>query len=190
MTEDTAPDPQTRPSPTYALEGQPKRFRRVKLAVFLCSLTACITVAIIGFLVLTISVALTGFGGMGGGPTTGAGAIGSGALLAAQLSALNFILFFITIPAAAIAMALSIARFPYQGIFALSSYLRWGAIWGAVLVGATTGFFGLFDSPASGLGALLSGGLIGGLAGTVCGYLFHTIVKPGRQLTEMDVSVF
>lgn len=196
MTENTASDPQGKTAegaeaaPTYTLDMQPRRFKRVKLAVFLGALVACLSVAIIGFLVLALSAIFTGLGGMGAGPPTGAGEFGGGFLLAAQLSALNFILFFITIPAAAIVMGLSVARFPYQRIAGVKSYLRWGAIWGAFLVGGTTCLFGLTDSFASGLGALVGGASIGGVAGTFCGFLFHTIVQPARQLTQLDVSVF
>ena len=62
--------------------------------------------------------------------------------------------------------------------------------WGAILVGGTTGGFGLIGGVTSGLGALLSGGIIGAIAGAGCGLLFHAIVKPANQLSDVDVSVF
>lgn len=196
MTENKASDPQTNTRasaeavPAYASAATPRRVKRVKLALFLASLAACVMVAIIGFLIMTLSTLLIGLSGGRGGLAMGTDDFGSGALLAAQLSALNFILFFITIPAAAIAMGLSIARLPHRGIAALKAYLRWGAIWGAILVGGTTCFFGFFGGPLSAAGALVCGGFIGALAGAFCGFLFHAIVQPARQLTELDVSVF
>ena len=196
MTENTPTDPQTstlgtvETLPAYASAAKPRRVKRVKLALFLASLAACVMVAIIGFLTMSLSILVMGLGGGRGGLAVGGDDFGSGALLAAQLSAMNFILFFITIPAAAIAMGLSIARLPHRGISALKSYLRWGAIWGAILVGATTCFFGFFGGPLSAAGALVCGGSIGAAAGAFCGFLFHAIVQPARQLTELDVSVF
>lgn len=40
------------------------------------------------------------------------------------------------------------------------------------------------------MGALVSGGVIGGVAGAFCGFLLHRIVAPLTQLTDMDLSVF
>ena len=196
MTDNSPSDPHlsalaaAQPLPAYAAAAKPRRVKRVKLALFLASLAACVMVAIIGFLTMALSILVMGRGGGRGGLAMGGNDFGSGALLAAQLSAMNFILFFITIPAAAISMGLSIARLPHRRISALKSYLRWGAIWGAILVGATTCFFGFFGGPLSAAGALVCGGGIGALAGAFCGFLFHAIVQPARQLTEMDVSVF
>ena len=169
--------------PAYAMAARPRRVKRVKLALLLSSMAACVVVAIVGFLVMALSFMVIGL-------AVGTGDFRGGALLAAQLSAMNFILFFITVPAAALTLGLSIARFPHRGITHMTPYLRWGAIWGGFLVGGTTFAFGLFGGAASAIGALICGGAIGGLAGTFCGFLFHAIVQPARQVTEMDVSVF
>ena len=169
---------------------RPRRVKRVKLALFLSSMAACVAVAIVGFLLMALSFTVIGLAGQAPGLAVGAGDFRGGALLAAQLSAMNFILFFVTVPAAAVSLGLSIGRFPYRGITSMKPYLRWGAIWGGILVGGTTGAFGLFGGAASAIGALMCGGVIGGIAGTFCGFLFLTIVQPARQLTEMDVSVF
>ena len=176
--------------PSYAMAARPRRVKRVKLALFLSSMAACVAVAIVGFLLMALSFTVIGLAGQAPGLAVGAGDFRGGALLAAQLSAMNFILFFVTVPAAAVSLGLSIGRFPYRGITSMKPYLRWGAIWGGILVGGTTGAFGLFGGAASAIGALMCGGVIGGIAGTFCGFLFHTIVQPARQLTEMDVSVF
>ncbi|WP_213268451.1 hypothetical protein [Hyphomonas sp.] len=176
--------------PAYAMASRPRRVKRVKLALLLSSMAACVVVAIVGFLVMMLSFMVFELAGQTPGPAVGAGDFRGGALLAAQLSAMNFILFFITVPAAALALGLSIARFPHRGITHMIPYLRWGAIWGGFLVGGTTFVFGLFGGPASAVGALMCGGAIGSLAGTFCGFLFHAIVQPARQVTEMDVSVF
>jgi hypothetical protein len=176
--------------PAYAMAARPRRVKRVKLALLLSSMAACVGVAIVGFILMSLSFMIIGLAGQSPGLAVGAGDFRGGALLAAQLSAMNFILFFVTVPAAALTLGLSIARFPHRGITGRAPYLRWGAIWGGVLVGGTTGAFGLFGGAASAIGALLCGVAIGGIAGTFCGFLFHAIVQPARQLTEMDVSVF
>lgn len=176
--------------PAYAMAARPRRVKRVKLALLLSSMAACVVVAIVGFLVMALSFIVIGLAGQTPGLAVGTGDFRGGALLAAQLSAMNFILFFITVPAAALTLGLSIARFPHRGITHMTPYLRWGAIWGGFLVGGTTFAFGLFGGAASAIGALICGGAIGGLAGTFCGFLFHAIVQPARQVTEMDVSVF
>ncbi|MEO1641775.1 MAG: hypothetical protein AAFR74_00460 [Pseudomonadota bacterium] len=65
-----------------------------------------------------------------------------GAGLALGLSAANWILFFITIPAAWLALGFSIGQFPRKKIIAAAPYYRWSAIWGAILVGVTCSLFG------------------------------------------------
>lgn len=175
--------------PAYATSPRPRRVKRVKRAVLVASFAACLCVTLLGYILLglmELAFGILGFGDLAVGQS---GVLG-GAQMALQLSALNFFLFFITVPAAALALGLSIGRFPYRGITAQLPYLRWGAIWGAVLVGGTTFVFGLFGGLASAAGALMAGGLLGALAGTVCGFLMHLIIAPARQLTEMDLSVF
>jgi hypothetical protein len=104
---------------------------------------------------------------------------------------MNFFLFLITVPAAWTALGLSIGRMPHRGIAARRPYLRWGAIWGTILVGVTTGFFGFVGGGlATCLGAFLSGASVGALAGVGCGFLFYIIVRPDEQLRHVDISVF
>ncbi len=107
-----------------------------------------------------------------------------------MLSAVNWFLFFITSPAAWLVLGLSIGRMPRRGITRRAPYLRWGAIWGALLVGLTTGFFTATDSLYAGVGGLITGGSIGALAGTACGGLFLAIVKPRQQLGNQSIDVF
>jgi len=172
--------------PAYATTPRPRRIRRVKLALFLSALAACLCVSLIGLLAL----GLIDLAGLNQSLTVAQGGPVGGAVLAIQLSALNFIIFFLTIPAAALALGISIAHFPRRGITARKPYLRWGAIWGALLVGITSSLFGIVTDTAAGLGALITGGMIGGLAGCLCGLLFHAIVRPARQLSQEDISVF
>ncbi|MDX1291367.1 MAG: hypothetical protein R3265_01045 [Hyphomonas sp.] len=178
-----APDP-----PDYAVRTTRRKFRRIKLGLFLSSFAACLGVTLIG---LAAAFALSLFDAL---LTNGAFNARTGFLQGVQMATMaamfNFILFFITVPAAWLAMGLSIGRFPHRGISARAPYLRWAAIWGAILVGATTGFFGLVSGPLAALGALLTGVMIGALAGLICGALFHAIVKPAEQLREADISVF
>lgn len=176
--------------PAYATAPRPRRVKRVKLALFLSALAACLLVSLIGLIGVGIFDSALRVTGGGMSRAASQGGLSGGAVLATQLSAFNFILFFITVPAAALALGFSIARFPGRGITARKPYLRWGAIWGAVLVGLTTGIFGLMADMAAGFGAFITGGLIGALSGAVCGVLFHAIVRPARQLSQEDISVF
>lgn len=175
--------------PAYATSPRPKRVKRIRLALLVSSFAACISVTLMGYVFLGLMQ--LGFGILGwDGLAIGQTGFLSGVQTAMQLSALNFFLFFITVPSAALALGLSIGRFPHRGITARAPYLRWGAIWGALLVGGTTLVFGLFGGAAAAAGALMAGGAIGGLAGGFCGFLLHAIVAPARQLTDVDLSVF
>lgn len=175
--------------PAYATSPRPKRVKRVKLAVLVASFAACLSVTLIGYILLgllNLAYGILGFGEL----AFGGNSLLDGVRGALQMAGLNFFLFFITVPAAALALGLSIGRFPHRGITARRPYLRWGAIWGAILVGVTTFLFGLFSGIAAAVGALMAGGFVGALAGTVCGFLMHVIIAPAKQLTEVDLSVF
>ncbi|MFN4025270.1 MAG: hypothetical protein ACK4MQ_10570 [Hyphomonas sp.] len=174
--------------PAYALEARPKRIKRVKLALLLASLAACVSVTIIGFVLIGLMEAFSAVARVRA--FSGENNVLSGAMLAFQLSALNFFIFFITVPAAALALGLSIGRMPHRGVTRLAPYLRWGGIWGAILVGATTGLFGMLGGALSFAGALLAGLGVGALAGLICGLIFHAIINPAKQAGELDVSIF
>ena len=175
--------------PAYATSPRPKRVKRIRLALLVSSFAACVSVTLMGYVFLglmELAFGILGWGGLAVGQTGFLSGVQTGLQLAAQ----NFFLFFITVPAAALALGLSIGRLPHRGITALMPYLRWGAVWGAILVGGTTFVFGWFGGAAAAAGALVSGGAIGGAAGAFCGFLLHRIVAPAKQLTEMDLSVF
>jgi len=175
--------------PAYATSPRPKRVKRIRLALLVASFAACLSVTLMGYIFLGLTELAFGILGWNGLAVGEAGFLG-GVRAGLQLAALNFFLFFITVPAAALALGLSIGRMPHRGITALAPYLRWGAIWGAVLVGGTTFVFGWFGGAASAAGALMAGGAVGGLAGGLCGFLVHRIVAPARQLTDVDLNVF
>ncbi|MDP1555775.1 MAG: hypothetical protein Q8L84_09960 [Hyphomonas sp.] len=175
--------------PAYATTPRPKRVKRIRLALLVSSFAACVSVTLLGYIFLglmELAFGILGWGGLAIGQT----GFLSGVQTGLQLAALNFFLFFITVPAAALALGLSIGRMPHRGITALRPYLRWGAIWGAILVGGTTFLFGWFGGAASAAGALTAGGAVGGIAGGFCGFLVHRIVAPARQLTDVDLNVF
>nr|WP_321512087.1 hypothetical protein [uncultured Hyphomonas sp.] len=177
--------------PGYAGPATRRSFRRIKLGLFLSSLAACLFVTLIGVVCTRVMMLAMGITGTAASYSmlSGSGFVGgmSGAF---QLASYNFFLFFINVPAAWLALGLSIGRFPYRGIMHRKPYLRWGSIWGAILVGGTTGFFGTLASIPSGMGALTGGVFIGTIAGALCGWLFHAIVKPANQLADVDIDVF
>ena len=191
MSEDTGSGPEEPALPSYAGPVQRRKFKRIRLGLLMSSMAACLGVTLLGVTFGQVAMLAMGITGaaMNYGLLSSNGFF-SGVYGAFQLATYNFLLFFITVPAAWLALGLSIGRFPYRGILKRAPYIRWGAIWGAILVGGTTGGFGLISSVLSGLGALIAGGAIGAIAGSGCGLLFHAIVKPANQLSDVDVGVF
>ncbi|KCZ53471.1 hypothetical protein [Hyphomonas chukchiensis] len=181
--------PASLPTPAYADGSLRTHIKRVKLGLFLSSLAACLGVSVIGGLMLGFVHILLGVFGMNATQPFQS-TLTSGIVTGLQLAALNFVLFLVTVPAAWLALGLSIGRMPHRRIAARAPYIRWGAIWGAILVGGTTFAFGLIESIQTGIGALLSGASVGALAGVGCGFLFYAIVRPAEQLRDVDISVF
>lgn len=180
----------TAPAQPYTFSDAGNKIRKVKLGLFLSSLGACLSVTLLGMTGSAICAIIAGLLSTQTYLLYSDGFIG-GVYIGVQLATFNFILFFITVPAAWLAMGLSIGRFPHRGITARLPYIRWAGIWGMVLVGGTTGFFGgMIGGPLTAAGASLSGLIIGGLAGMLCGLLFLAIVKPAEQLHAADISVF
>ncbi len=177
------------------------KLKRVALACFLCGVAACISVAIIAVVVFfTYSTIVSVTGLSGNAFSVGQGFLG-GASIALGMSAMNWYFFYITIPAAWLALGLSIGRLPRRGITNAAPYYRWGVIWGAILVGATTTFFSItlgggFDpsfnraTPSFIAGASLTGLAVGAVAGALCGGLFLAIVRPAEQVRRIQVDVF
>lgn len=181
-------------------EPERKKVRRVALAVIVCGFAACVLVALIGF----TSIFLVNFIGqvfLDGASLSIAnpdrGGFVQGLAIAGFASAFNWVFAYFTIPAAIIALSTSIGRFPKRRILNTNAYLRWGAIWGAILVAAPS-LFGVFmmTSPSGSvelttlLGALLGAFGVGALAGLACAGLFLLIVRPKTQLGEIDTGVF
>ncbi len=189
----------TVPVRAYA-EPERKKVKRVALAVILCGFAACVLVALIGFSAIflvnfigqvfldSVSLSITG---------PGRGGFVQGLAIAGFASTFNWFFAYLTIPAAIIALGTSIGRFPKRRILNTNTYLRWGAIWGGILVAAPS-VFGVFvvSNPSSPveittiLGALLGGLGIGALAGLACAGLFLLIVRPKTQLGDVDTGVF
>ena len=176
-------------SPAYADSSLRTHIKRVKLGLLLSSLAACLGVSIIGGLLLALVQIMLGLFGMKGMEPFQS-TFASGVVTGLQLAALNFVLFLVTVPAAWLGLGLSIGRMPHRRIAARKPYIRWAAIWGAILVGGTTFIFGLIESIPTAIGALASGASVGALAGVGCGFLFYAIVRPDEQLRDVDISVF
>jgi hypothetical protein len=175
--------------PAYADPARHRNIKRVKLALFLSSLAACLGVAMIGGLALSVFQMFFTILGLGEVQPF-RGGLQSGFMTGFQLAALNFLLFVLTVPAAWLALGLSIGRMPHRGIADRRPYIRWAATWGAVLVGGTTFGLCMLESLPTAIGALCSGASVGALAGVGCGLLFYAIVRPAEQLRDVDISVF
>lgn len=175
----------------YSQARNRPKIRRVAIATILCTLAASILVALLAGIVAFVGAMILRLVGLT--PTAAGNSEGflGGASIALMMAALNWFVFYIVLPVTLVVFSLSLGLFPSRGIAAPAVYYRWGAIWGAILVGGTTGFFGFALSAAAGFGALLTGGTIGILAGLTCARLFLIIVQPARQLDEaMTAEVF
>ncbi|MEO0982380.1 MAG: hypothetical protein AAFX03_06985 [Pseudomonadota bacterium] len=170
--------------------------QRVRLAIFLCGLVACLAVAAAGFLgLLSLGLyeGLFGAGAVRSGETP----FLSGVMIAFGMGALNWFMGYITIPAAWFAIGFSIGRFPRRRITRPAPYYRWGAIWGAALVCLVTGplSFALSSTNSAersltAMGGLAGGFVVGAAAGLVCAALFRLIVRPAEQIREIATDVF
>ncbi len=179
-----------------APNGGRGKIERVRLAVLLCGLVSSLAVALAGMVGL---VALGIVQGLAGAESLGQSdnPFLTGMILTLGLSVLNWVAFFLTIPAAWIVLALSLGRFPHRGIVAGGAYTRWGAIWGALIVSAfavplsmfLNSQFGL-DAAGRAAGSLAASAFSGGLGGAATGLLFVLIVRPAEQVRRIAVDVF
>jgi len=177
---------------TYVVNPVAK-FKRIGLASFLCGMAACILVTLIGAMFLFLGFQISSLFGYDAGRLFNDGGLLQGIGFATLMSALNWYVAYFTVPAAWLALALSLGRFPRRGIVRPQPYYRWGAIWGAILVGGTTGIASFMLSQTNmvtAVGGLLMGVLIGGTAGIVCGAIFRSIVRPAEQVKQIHVDVF
>ena len=185
----TAPDERS----GYTIEAKAK-IRRIGLASALCGVGACFLVALIGVILIFLGVQTTSLFGQDVDLIFGSSGFLQGVGMAVLMSAMNWYFGYFTIPGAALALGFSIGRFPRRGITEPAPYYRWGAIWGAILVGGTTAIASAFI-PSDGesmviLGAAIGGALIGAAAGFTCGGIFRGIVRPAEQVQRIQVDVF
>ncbi|MEM5517038.1 hypothetical protein WNY37_08745 [Henriciella sp. AS95] len=166
------------------------RIRRVALACFLCGIAASITVALVAAVIAFTFGSVMSIAGMQTSQFGSGNGFMAGAFIAIMIAGFNWYLFYIVVPITWIVLFFSIGLFPRRGIRKHGPYYRWGAIWGGLLVGGTTGLVGGgMPGPAT-LGAFLSGGLIGAIAGLICAALFLAIVRPKQQLPDIATDVF
>jgi len=170
------------------------KFKRIGLASFLCGLGACFSVAIIGVILLFLGFQIAELLGRDASLIFDENGFLQGIGMAVVMSAMNWYFGYFTIPAAAIVLAFSLGRFPKRGITHALPYYRWGAIWGAILVGGTTGIAAFFipsdANELASIGSALTGSTIGAVAGLICGAIFRGIVRPAEQVRQIQVDVF
>ena len=169
------------------------KFKRIGLASFLCGMAACVLVTLIGAALLFLAFQIGGLFGRDVGLVFADDGILQGIGFATLMSAMNWFFAYFTVPAAWLAIGFSLGRFPRRGILHAAPYYRWGAIWGALLVGGTTGISSFIVSQANFTAAMsgfFMGALIGAVAGLVCGAIFRGIVRPAEQVKQIQVDVF
>ena len=169
------------------------KFKRIGLASFLCGMAACVLVTLIGAALLFLAFQIGGLFGRDVGLVFADDGILQGIGFATLMSAMNWFFAYFTVPAAWLAIGFSLGRFPRRGILHAAPYYRWGAIWGALLVGGTTGISSFIVSQAiftAAMSGFFMGALIGAVAGLVCGAIFRGIVRPAEQVKQIQVDVF
>ncbi len=179
-------------TPAYAAPLKPK-LKRIGLASLLCAIAACVTVALIGITTAFTYGLLAGLLGIDSRFMNSGSDPFRGASFAVLMSAMNWYVGYITIPVTWLVLGFSLGRLPHRGIMKRIAYYRWGAIWGAILVGATTGIATYIIADGillQAFSAFLTGALIGALAGLICGWLFLAIVRPAEQVRRIQVEVF
>lgn len=175
----------------YAVEdGETPRIRRVALACFLCGVAASITVSLIAALLAFVFGSIMSIAGTPPSQFGSNDGFMAGAFIAVMMAAFNWYLFYIVVPITWLVLFLSIGIFPRRGIRDHGPYYRWGAIWGGLLVGGTTGLVGGGMAGTAAFGAFVIGGLIGAIAGLICASLFLAIVRPKRQILDIVTDVF
>lgn len=169
------------------------KFKRIGLASFLCGMAACILVTLIGLTLLFLGFQISSLFGRDASLIFGDDGPLQGIGFATLMSAMNWYVAYFTVPAAWVAIAFSLGRFPRRGIVEPQPYYRWGAIWGGFLVGTTTGIASYMLSSMNFVTAssgFLTGATIGAIAGLVCGGIFRGIVRPAEQVKQIQVDVF
>ena len=177
---------------SYAVPTTAK-FKRIGLASFLCGMAACVLVTLIGLTLLFLGFQISSLFGRDAGLIFGDEGLLQGIGFATLMSAMNWYVAYFTVPAAWVAIAVSLGRLPRRGIVEPQPYYRWGAIWGGFLVGTTTGIASYLLSSmnfATALSGFLTGATIGAVAGLVCGAIFRGIVRPAEQVKLIQVDVF
>ncbi|MEM9739237.1 MAG: hypothetical protein AAF829_05155 [Pseudomonadota bacterium] len=186
----------------YAQPGSHK-IKRLWLGAFLGAVTAVLAVAFVALVIATVGWAI-------GEVVFGAGVFDSsldgnpmavGAMGALLACLFNWYIFFISIPIATLVLRFSLGRLPGKGVKRVSPYLRWGSIWGAILVSMPcliggTMFSGLGGTSLSAtsegfhlqvlVGAGLTGIVVGSVAGLGVAGMFILIVRPRGQAKIAD----
>lgn len=189
-------------TPSYTQPGGYK-IKRLWLGAFLAAVTAVLAVAFVALVLGTagwaIGTLLFGGGAFDTSLDGNPWALGfMGALLACLF---NWYVFFISIPIATLVLRFSLGRLPGKGVGRVIPYLRWGAIWGAVLVSLPSLLGGIIFSGLGGsassprvdyffvqmlAGSGLTGLVIGAIAGLGVAGMFILIVRPKSQVKLAD----
>ncbi|MGB3624416.1 MAG: hypothetical protein WA989_01220 [Henriciella sp.] len=167
------------------------KVKRVALACFLCGIAASILVALIALVIAFVYSSVASLTGRSPGETLATDGFMAGAYMAVMIAGFNWFVFYVVVPVTWLVLGLSIGMFPRRGIRRHAPYYRWGAIWGALLVGLTTGVFGGgMNNSLAAFGAFATGAAIGAVAGLICSALFLAIVRPKAQLSSITTDVF
>ncbi|MEL6569228.1 MAG: hypothetical protein AAFQ22_12470 [Pseudomonadota bacterium] len=196
-----APDASRRTS-SYAQSGGYK-IKRLWLGAFLGAVTAVLAVAFVALVFATVGWAIgeTVFGSGAFDSSLDGNPLAVGAVGALFACLFNWYVFFISIPIATLVLRFSLGRLPGKGVSRTVPYLRWGAIWGAILVSLPCLIGGTLFSGLGGnglraepdgfmtqvfVGAGLTGLLVGAIAGVCVAGMFMLIVRPKSQVKLAD----
>ncbi len=193
------------------LFSRPNRYiRRNKAACLATAISAPLLVMLIGVVMIWIgnSLNLDALSVFSSRTHPWNSAFGDGVSVAVIACVFNFYVSPISIPITWLAISQSVGRLAHRGVANKWPYLRWSAFWGAFFVGGVCAlpvFFGIRGDVLRGdmaahtvtmplmkelvfffLGSVLTGGVVGAVSGTLAGWLFIAIVKPGSQLHNIE----
>ncbi len=188
------------------LFSRPNRYiRRNKAACLATAISAPLLVMLSGILMIWIgsSLNLNALSVFSSKTHPLNSAFGDGVSIAVIACVFNFYIAPVSIPITWLAISQSVGRLAHRGIANKWPYLRWSAFWGAFFVGGVCAlpvFLGIHGDMISDtvtipsmkelvfffLGSVLTGGVAGAISGTLAGWLFIAIVKPGSQLHNIE----
>ena len=202
----TGPTSREPPAPHLPIDptgaSKKPKIKRNKLACIVSAIVSVLAVSLAGFAIIFIWQMIAIFTDADVYELNQRVGLHDGALFQSfgftiLVSVLNFYVAPISIPIALAVIGFTIGRLPHKGEVRMSRYMRQMALNGAALVGLTCGIVFLFIALSElsddflfavtgRAGGLFLGGVIGGGAGALVGFVHVMILRPRTQIATAD----